>query len=718
MRPPLPSTEKSKNHTPPLPTAAFFGGAVAGFFGAIMCGVSRVGVFTGSAKGIGAIVEFLVGFGILSTGFGVVGLVLARLAPKETLNRWVGAPFSRLFAVWNAPDPAVPGKLIGAIAGLFVFFFGVFFSTLTVTTRFNEPVRAAVLAAAIALAFLLVSRGVAHLVCRGIVVPVLVASCASPRLVARAALLAITLFCIIAISFTVLFHDEIFGAFDTRLPTLIVVFLIAASLSTHLPWRGGSFFTKSARLLVVSSVALVLGIAAMPASQESLGAVVQRGIFSSAVARIANRALDMDGDGFSWILGGDCHPLDAHLGPFAHEIPGNGIDENCDGKDTASGRAAYRDPLDGKKTPSRLIRPRGNVLVIIIDAARADHLATYGYYRNTMRGIDAMANQAAVFDHCYALSNHTSASMPALLTGLFPSAFPGIEEIEWRSFGIEPTKHPIQRRFARHGYETYMYAGHRLSGFLRGFEHGNKDRTSRVDAGQLSKMALSKLAEIGPNPAAPALFFIHYVDPHHPYLAKRKPYRFGMRSMDRYDGELAYVDMHLRRILSRVLSPAYKDWLIIVTSDHGEAFGEHGTKFHGFNLYDEEIRVPLIMRVPSTAPGNRSVTASHLDLLPTILDFTGSPPDESLQGRSLLPAFADSFDPAKRRIAVSEFFRRDNQFAASDGRYSLIFRRHENRFEFYDTKTDPEQRINLYSEGEASALKNVLMRHVAGVMKR
>jgi arylsulfatase A-like enzyme len=134
--------------------------------------------------------------------------------------------------------------------------------------------------------------------------------------------------------------------------------------------------------------------------------------------------------------------------------------------------------------------------------------------------------------------------------------------------------------------------------------------------------------------------WIHYIDPHAEY-ARHPEHDFGPKPRDRYDGEVAFVDRHLGRVLSELeRKPFGARTAVIVTSDHGEAFGEHGMIRHGFELWEELVRVPLIVKVPGVPPRRVQARRSAIDVAPTILELLQvklAEGEAPLSGQSLLP---------------------------------------------------------------------------------
>jgi arylsulfatase A-like enzyme len=232
------------------------------------------------------------------------------------------------------------------------------------------------------------------------------------------------------------------------------------------------------------------------------------------------------------------------------------------------------------------------------------------------------------------------------------------------------------------------------------------DQTSNSDEQSDAAIKLLQRPEL-----AEKRFFmwIHYVDPHAEY-APHPEHDFGPKPRDRYDGEVAFVDHHLGRVLSALRGqPFGSRTAVIVTSDHGEAFGEHGMIRHGFELWEELVRVPLIVHVPGVAPRRVSARRSGIDLVPTILDLFRIPHPggaEALSGRSLLPDVLrapDLADPARpifidmargphnaERLALID---RDLKLTTSEGRVLGLF----------DLAADPGEKKDLSSDKALTA---------------
>jgi choline-sulfatase len=245
-----------------------------------------------------------------------------------------------------------------------------------------------------------------------------------------------------------------------------------------------------------------------------------------------------------------------------------------------------------------------------------------------------------------------------------------------------------------------------------------------VTGDKLTDAALALLAR--PEDTSKRFFFwMHYLDPHADYLPHPELPSFGTSQRDLYDGEIAFVDHHLGRVLAAIAAaPWGKRTAIIVTSDHGEAFGEHNMVRHGAEIWEELVRVPLIVNIPGVSPGHVTARRSAIDLVPTILDLMGVPgpgqpttgapppnpregrtnPNDFLSGTSLLP---DVFFPAGAEPRDVLIDMPDGPF--NDARRALI---HGDlkltisnglRFELYDLGKDPEERTNLWEKGSPEA---------------
>ena len=339
-----------------------------------------------------------------------------------------------------------------------------------------------------------------------------------------------------------------------------------------------------------------------------------------------------------------------------------------------------------------------NVLVIVLDSVRRDHMSCYGYERPTTPNIDRFAEEAVLFRHAYSTSCWTIPAHASLFTGLYPSRH-GANDLREDCLADD---HTTMASFL--GTRGYRTASISCNSFLSGPTHLDRDFQLSLDVQRLrgssrglpsrvlrgmhrrwrklaardrggmraTRLASSWLGE--QEPGRPFFLFMNYMDCHLPYrLRGPDRYRFvpkgerrradevpqdpfgfmvGATPLDGralsdlenlYDGALHYLDRHVGALLERLRSAdLYDNTLIVVTADHGESFGEHGLMDHQFGLYEHLIAVPLLLHLPgSEKQGEGHVEpVQHVDLLPTLAGLLGGGSENgtsaAFQGRSVL----------------------------------------------------------------------------------
>src|SRR5690606_10086386 len=258
-----------------------------------------------------------------------------------------------------------------------------------------------------------------------------------------------------------------------------------------------------------------------------------------------------------------------------------------------------------------------------------------------------LAARSVSFSFANAPSAGTMASVPAILTSRFFHSGIALDEKVPR--GSPPRLRPqnllIAELFDKAGYETGAITTHEYFndwGMEQGFdtydnELGKKRDPYGVTSDRLTDRAL---AWIGPRSDKRWFLWLHYLDPHGRYVAHPGEVSFGTSEEDLYDGELAFTDKHIGRLLDELgRLPGAERTVIVLTSDHGDGFNEHGFINHGFALYRELLHVPLIVFVPNVEPRVVPGPVSPLDIMPTLIDLCGlePPPGASFEGESLVP---------------------------------------------------------------------------------
>ena len=268
-------------------------------------------------------------------------------------------------------------------------------------------------------------------------------------------------------------------------------------------------------------------------------------------------------------------------------------------------------------------RTQPNILLVVVDTVRADHVGCYGYERNTTPNMDAFARESVLYANCYSTCSWTKPSTTSLLTGRdcrghgVQAAFDALPE------GVGYLPEELQAR----GYQTAVFSGNmficKQDGFARGvdrFWQWGPDETwvsyvgreVEIDDAVVVNQAIPWIR----GTANPWFAYVHLMGAHAPYHLPARAHDFGEAPVDLYDAKLRYVDQQLGRLLAEVPP----DTIVVITSDHGEEFGEHGGVEHGRTLYDEVVRVPLAIRWPGFGEYVESGLVGLDRIAPAILD--------------------------------------------------------------------------------------------------
>lgn len=332
-------------------------------------------------------------------------------------------------------------------------------------------------------------------------------------------------------------------------------------------------------------------------------------------------------------------------------------------------------------TPERATRP--DIVLIVADTLRADHLGFHGYRRPTSPTIDRFASENLWFRRAISPAPWTSPSIASLFTALYPTAHGVVRDAVGNAIPTDalPEALPtLAERLRDAGYDTIAVEANgwitRKRGYAQGFDvFARADGRSGPALSALALRQLDQRADRG----RPVFLYLQYMDPHtpndppaelldlvHPQGAARKPATNALAEMvdlvARYDADVRMLDAGVAALFDGLRERgSYEDAVIAFTSDHGEQFYEHGEYGHGHGLHGEEVHVPLVLK----APGQRGVVedvVSVLDLGPTLLELAGAEPFEHAQGVSLLTRREER----ARRGAFSEGTRKRNHKAIVD----------------------------------------------------
>ncbi|MBL9101596.1 MAG: sulfatase-like hydrolase/transferase [Myxococcales bacterium] len=500
---------------------------------------------------------------------------------------------------------------------------------------------------------------------------------------------------------------------DVRFVWVALAF-VAAWIGLRLRWRA------RARRWVIGATAVAAVGAAVLATRPALRLIAARySPASERVARALARVGDVDGDGFSPLGGeGDCGPFDAAVHPFAVDVPGDGVDQDCHAGDLDP-RVLPPTPRPVAAAPRAGRRP--HVVLVSIETLRADHVGFHGHARATTPRLDAWAAGAAVFERAYTPAPVTDRALPAWLGGLYPSMV--VEALDYETHVMADERELLSERLRAAGYHTvvvqsfHAFAAH---GLAQGVEQLDiLDRPATQDARWTTRRAVHRVREhLRDRPADPLFLWVHYYEPHSRYTPPREHALWGeARAVDRYDGEIHYVDEQVGALLDRldelgVLQDAY----VVLAADHGEEFLEHGRTMHAHAVYEESVRVPWAIRGPGLRARRIDAPVTLLDLTPTLLDLLDVPAIPGIDGVSQAAALRGG-EVVARPFFIEQFRHGSaelQQLAVVDGEFKMIVDLEHQLWELYDVLADPRERVGLDGGGpEWPRLRGLLLDHRA-----
>jgi len=384
-----------------------------------------------------------------------------------------------------------------------------------------------------------------------------------------------------------------------------------------------------------------------------------------------------------------------------------------------------------------------NVVLISVDSLRPDHLSINGYSRETDAPLKELFQHAVVFENAISTSSWTAPAVASLITGQLPRQHGVTKGRVKVAKGDHPTEAELQpvldpsiitlaEYLEARGYATLAVSTNphitRELGFAQGFRHFERVQpvdaegatgSLHADAARANAVATRLRNQVGSR--QPVFLWIHYIDTHLPYYA-RQPWldeykaelrlpavelpasaaadtSFRGKAMDLsqkrrlleayYDSEVAYAMQQISELLKELALG--DDTVFVLTSDHGEAFFEHGYMGHSVYLYESEIRIPLLIRFPEPGPDARRVPefVSIVDVMPTLLDFLGIPVESPIQGRSLLALADGATDPEPVALFGSLSRRKKKSYSfVQRGRYKLIRNHYTGHDRLIDFQTD------------------------------
>jgi arylsulfatase len=372
--------------------------------------------------------------------------------------------------------------------------------------------------------------------------------------------------------------------------------------------------------------------------------------------------------------------------------------------------------------------PGADVLLITVDTLRPDHLSLYGYARATSPELERWLSRGSIFESAYSTEANTPPSVISILSGQLPQEH-GVRAF-WQ---LLPRDVPLLPDLLPPAYQTAAMVSSTVLtdealGIADRFDHyddfvdeiESRRRIWERRASRTTDAALRWLSK-SRDPERPLFLWVHYIDPHGPYrppddkprtfrhqgevpLERSRMYRFqiepgvddALHYQDRYDEEVAYTDAQIGRLLEGYSAQAsLDDALVIFVADHGESMIEHERWFtHGYHVYEEILRVPLVLRGPGLGPGRVETPASTIDIVPTVLRFAGAAVPEHMAGVDL----RDREQRGRARPLFVEATLESSQWRAvieSGEKWMVQYQKgstEPRRLVFYDLRRDPHER--------------------------
>jgi len=322
---------------------------------------------------------------------------------------------------------------------------------------------------------------------------------------------------------------------------------------------------------------------------------------------------------------------------------------------------------------------RSNVLVLLLDSLRADHLSIDNYLRPTSPFIDSIAREGFQFAETISPSSYTRESVSAIFTGMNPSES---GSVGWSARPGRTTT--LAQAFKSAGYRTGLFTDTAMLGhaaYHAGFEKRHFESRRGMPSGLGPELSRHAAAFAAADPDRPFFAYVHYIDPHGPYDPPRelllrmagavhpnpariyKDVRQNLEQMKvagfgpgearfddmvaRYDAEIAHVDMAIAQVFDALeKSGTLDNTIVVITADHGEEFLDHGFVEHAWQLYRESTRVPLLFWNPNRiAPGRTEQRVALANLYPTLLSLAGIPVPTSASGESLFETTGTKLSP-------------------------------------------------------------------------
>lgn len=383
--------------------------------------------------------------------------------------------------------------------------------------------------------------------------------------------------------------------------------------------------------------------------------------------------------------------------------------------------------LTGYRAWTAPVEPR-NLVLIVADTLRADRLGAYGYGRDTSPNLDRLAEAGTVFERAYSHAPWTAPSVASVMTSKVPRDH-GV--VKW-DVKLAPEELTLAEHLHAQGYQTFAAVSHVVFrselGFEQGFDAydisalrlGHPEKA--VSSERVTDAAIEQLR--GRDAARPFFLWAHYFDAHNDYITHpgrsfaepgTLPSSRIKTNSDAYDSEVSFLDHHVGRLIDALDELGVSDRTVVAfVGDHGEEFGDHGRENHALQLYDEVVRVPMIVRAPGVRPGRVTQVLPTSDLAPTLTQLLGVPTPEAFRGHAV-PLKRRSLRLDAPRQVVMDTVRHADKRGVVDWPWKYIHDREHNQIQLFDLSLDPKERANRAANEPAvrDRLQRLLDEHFA-----
>lgn len=343
---------------------------------------------------------------------------------------------------------------------------------------------------------------------------------------------------------------------------------------------------------------------------------------------------------------------------------------------------------------------RLSLLLVTLDTTRADRIGCYQHPDARTPTFDGLARSGVLFRDAFCQVPLTLPSHTSMLTGTYPAT----NGVRINGMSLGGGVRTLAEVFRDRGYRTAAFVSGLVldSGFGldRGFDTYDDDLgTANAIERSADKVSDAALGWLGASPDKPFFAWVHYFDPHSPH---QPPEDFREGFATPYDGEIAFVDSQVARLLKWIDEKGLRDTtLIVVAGDHGEGFEEHGETEHGLFIYNTTMHVPLLFSCPKALPAGQVVTqpVELTDVFPTISEVLGWPENDDLEGRSLVSAWQRAEANDRPVYGESEYGRLGFDWASLHSVTTDQWKYIEApRSELYDRVNDPSESVNIIAE--------------------